>query len=201
MQHMLQTNRFPVRQIQLKLLLTCLIPVRIWISVTDTESFLRLRALSFSLKRSTNHGKRDVPAPYFCPSDSLLCIRTFRRLPAGNWVFQGRRLNSSFWLCWGKECHSFSSSLFLGQGCKRGTKHSRCGISLSQWSKSDKAQKECNWSMCICKSLFPINQSMISPWALWRTLISAPLSSLPATDVLSWIDEFDACVLFILSRW
>lgn len=82
------------------------------------QSCLFMCLLSFNLKWSTNRGKKGVHVQHFCPSDFLPHIRKCPRLPAGNWVFQGRRLNSSSWLCWGRECRWFSSSLFLGQGCK-----------------------------------------------------------------------------------
>lgn len=101
--------------------------------------------LLFNVKWSTNHGMKDDPVQYFFLADFLPCIRMSQRLPAGNWVFQGRRLNSSIWLCWGKEYRWFSSSLFLGQGCKRGTKSSQGGSCLSQWSKYDEAQRKCSW--------------------------------------------------------
>lgn len=114
MLHMFQANRIPVRQMQLRLLVACMIPAQ--------NGYLLqaciLCFLSFDLKRSTNRGKKGVHVQYFCPSDSLPHIHKCPRLPAGNWVFQGRHWTSSSWLCWGRECRSFSSSLFLGQGCK-----------------------------------------------------------------------------------
>lgn len=113
------------------------------IFITDTHHPCAfMRPLSFHLKRSTNRGRRGVHVPHFCPSNFLPRIHKCPRLPAGNWVFQGQHLNSSSWLCWGRERRWFSSSLFLGQGCKRRTKRSQGGNCLSQWSKSDEAQRK-----------------------------------------------------------
>lgn len=95
----------------------CKISARLVNRYYRRTSFLPLHVF-VNLKRSTNRGKKGVHVQHFCPSDFLPHIRTCLHLPAGNWVFQGWRLNSSSWLCWGRECRWFSSSLFLGQGCK-----------------------------------------------------------------------------------
>lgn len=129
------------------------------IFITDTHhpgSFVR--SLSFDLKRPTNRGTRGVHVQRSCPSDFLPHIRKCPRLPAGNWVFQGRRLNSSSWLYWGRERRWFSSSWFLGRGCKRWTKRSRGGNCLSQRSKSDEAQRKRSRRES-CEWLFSTNQS------------------------------------------
>lgn len=87
--------------------------------ITDTHhSCFFMSLLSFNLIRSTNHGRKGVHVQHFCPSDFQPHIHKCLRLPAGNWVFQAQRLNSSSWLCWEREYHWFFSSLFLGQGCK-----------------------------------------------------------------------------------
>ena len=100
---------------RLQLQVTCLSSVHVVISYTHSPR----PSLSIHSARLTNRGMKCDPARHSCPADSPPCTRTSPRLPAGNWGFQGRRLNSSFWLCWGRGCRSFSSSLFLGQGCER----------------------------------------------------------------------------------
>lgn len=55
----------------------------------------------------------------FCRGCSPQHTRKCLCLPVENWEFQGRRLSSSFWLCWGRGLRWFSSSLFLGRGCNR----------------------------------------------------------------------------------
>lgn len=151
------------------------------IFITDTHhpgSFMR--SLSFDLKRPTNRGTRGVHVQRSCPSDSLPHIRKCPRLPAGNWLFQGRRLNSSSWLYLGRERRWFSSSWFLGRGCKRRTKRSRGANCLSQRSKSDEAQRKrsrresCEW----------LSSLQIKARIYWRPLIPASLSF----HSLRWID-------------
>lgn len=144
---------------------------------------------SFDLKPPTNRGKKGVHGQHSCPSDFLPRIRKCPRLLAGNWVFQGRRLNSSSWLCWGRECRWFSSSLFLGRGCKNEQNvpmvatvcHSDQSLMRRRGTKPERES---------CELLLPTNQSLIAQIS-WRTLISAPLSF----HALRWIDgsENDWC--------
>lgn len=102
-------------------------------------------------------------ALHFCRGDSPPYIRTSRRPPAGSWGFQGRRLNSSFSLCWGKGCRWFSSSLFLGRGCRETDRRKFPCWQLSLpvihiWFSTEEKQLK----LMLCELLFPANQTVIA---------------------------------------
>ena len=125
MSHMLRTNR--TKWDSSCWSHACFLYKCVYLLQTHIHCYVSLDLLSFNLQWFTNRGMKYDPVQHFCLAYSPPHIRTSPRLPAGNRGFQGQRLNSSFWLCWWKGLHWFSSSLFLVQGCKRGTESSHDG--------------------------------------------------------------------------